>query len=438
MTLSVWDAPHLQEGQKINATVEVPASKSLTNRYLVLEALSTRTAKLQNILEARDTSLMKMAIQKLKNNAPEDVINVDVGLAGTVMRFVPLLALFLAKPGTTVRFDGDEGAKVRPIEPIINALEQLGVLVDRENGEYLPFSFKVPDKDQLKSEVKIDSSKSSQFISALLLCAAKFPGGLRIKNVGKKLPSQTHIDMTINCLRKCGVEVRQEVNNTGVSWLVAHQQINVPDITIEPDLSNAGPFLCSVLANKSGGEVKIPYWPKVSDQPGKRFVEILEKMGAKCSFINSENASDYSTLVVTSSGNIINSIDINLKNEGEITPTVAALCALADGESTISGIGHLRGHETDRLNALVSQIQKIGRNASADENSLYIAQKPKEGLKSATIETYHDHRMATFGAILGLGIKGIRVENVETVAKTMPGFVNIWQKMLLEFSENSK
>jgi 3-phosphoshikimate 1-carboxyvinyltransferase len=424
----------LIDGVPFFARVDVPSSKSLTNRWLVLQALGKNFGgndaapfQLKNVLQSRDSALMANALEEVaKLNGDANDVQVDVGLAGTVMRFLPPYASLFSG---SVHYDGDSGARKRPMGAMLNALEKLGVDVKRSNGDFLPFTCASAGNIS-GGEIAIDASLSSQFISGLMLSAPYFREGVKIIHRGEKLPSLAHIDMTIDCLRKCGIDAQYIARSGGAAeFVVRPGQVRFDEVVIEPDLSNAGPFLAAAMANPCGGEVVVPNWPKCTTQPGALFPEILQAMGAEVNFIStSETTFD---LKITSDGTI-NAVDVDLISAGEIAPTVAALLALAPGQSTISGIAHLRGHETDRLAALVEQIANLGRKASisGDGDALTIHEMPECGLKSAVIESYHDHRMATFGAIVGLRVPGVRVVNIATTAKTMPEFPEMWQKML--------
>ena len=438
----VWDAP--QPSGPLDATVSVPGSKSLTNRFLVLAAIADAPVTVRGGLASRDSALMIAALDALGINVDvsdpdawivtpsfiEGGARIDCGLAGTVMRFVPPLVLLADGP---VRFDGDEGARVRPMGPLLDALRTLGAKVDDEGRGTLPFTVtpepeastasgvifaSLPAIQPLPpSEVTIDASSSSQFVTGLLLVGARLPRGLTIRHVGEHLPSLPHIDMTCETLRSAGVRVDQPDETT---WVVHPGAIHVPDVRVEPDLSNAGPFLAAALV--AGGTVRIPGWPSQTSQPGALLPDLLERMGARCSL-------EDGVLTVTGTG-AIRGIEADLSAAGEITPTIAALCALADGPSHLTGIAHLRFHETDRLAAIAAEVERIGGHCVEAEDSLKFGGMPADGLKSAVMETYHDHRMATFGAILGLAIPGLQVRDVATTAKTMPDFPQMWAEML--------
>lgn len=414
-----WLAP---VGRPLDATVSIPGSKSLTNRELLLSALADAPSVLVDPLVSRDTSLMIEALEQLgvkfERNENELRITpgalsgpakVDCGLAGTVMRFVPPMAA-LAKG--QVQFDGDAAARRRPMRTTIDSLRLLGVEV-RSDSDSLPFEIVGIGKID-GGELTIDASASSQFVSGLLLSAARYENGLLLHHRGDHLPSMPHIDMTLDCLQNRGVDARQVDES---SWQVLPGKISGKRVQIEPDLSNAGPFLAAALV--CGGKVRVPNWPAKTTQVGAMFAELLTKMGGQARLVDGE-------MEVSGTGSI-EGITANLSEAGELTPTIAALAALADSPSLLTGIGHLRGHETDRLKALVSEINRIGGKVRELEDGIEI--QPSE-LSAGIWQTYEDHRMATAGAIIGLRVPGVLVEDISVTSKTMPEFPQLWQKML--------
>ena len=446
----VWQAPSCNT--PLNATVNIPGSKSLSNRYLILAALGSKPVVLKGLLRSRDTELMINALSVFGVKCDflsEDgttvcvippkngVFNVDnnavvnCGLAGTVMRFVTALALFA---NNCVKFDGDEQAYARPMKPVLDGLEQLGAkIVYHGNVGFLPFSVTPPKNLESYSVncaqnpsnnrvIRIDSSSSSQFISALLLIASRIPGGLQIEHIGSKLPSMPHIQMTMEDVRKAGGVV--DMPKSGV-WRIKEHDLTLPhEVVVEPDLSNAAPFIGAALI--AGGCVKIPNWPLKTTQPGGLLPGILEQMGAKIVFEHS--AADSSTLCVTGSGKIHAIKSLDLSAAGEIAPSIAAILAFADGVSELHGIAHLRGHETNRLSAIVTELNRVGIGAEELDDGIRII--PSKNMHGEVMETYADHRMATFASMLGLRISNIRVKNIATTRKTIPDFPGMWNKML--------
>ena len=337
---------------------------------------------------------------------------IDVGNAGTVMRFLPPLAA-LAKG--EVSFDGDPRSHERPLGPVIKALEELGISLDHENRYSLPLT--VQGNGQIKGgKLTIDASASSQFLSALLLVAPSFAEGLVVQHKGSTLPSMPHIEMTVEMVRQFGGTV--EVDSKRQTWNVKPSQLHGCDVVIEPDLSNAAPFLS--IAMVCGGSVTIADWPTATTQPGDQLRTILTSMGATVA-INEKG------LTVTGNGQI-HGIDIDLHDVGELTPSIAALAALADSPSYLRGIGHLRLHETDRLAALTREINALGGVVVEEESALRISPATLHG---GVFHTYDDHRLATAGAVRGLVVKDIEVENIETTRKTLPDFPGLWRSLLV-------
>ena len=417
-----WSAPSAK--RPIHSTVSIPGSKSATNRAFVLAALGDSTSKIHKPLLARDTELMLQALEKLgctitRTNELIEItpmkrvhqdLAIDVGLAGTVMRFVPPLAALTAG---VVHFDGDQRARNRPMKTLIDSLKALKISVDDESSGSLPFSI-ISDGNVQGGEITLDASESSQFISALLLAGAKFSSGLTIKHVGNKLPSLPHIEMTIDMLNQVGVKVSSIEKN---SWRVNPTVIKSKDWLIEPDLSNAGPFIAAAMVTK--GEVTIKDWPQNTTQAGNAWIKILTKMGAQVSLTEKG-------LIVSQSGDV-KGIEFDLSDVGELTPVLVSIAVLANSNSSLTGIAHLRGHETDRLAALVENIKSIGGDAEETTDGLII--RPRK-LHGGLWKSFDDHRMATAGAVIGLVVEGILVDDIKTTSKTLPDFENMWTSLV--------
>lgn len=437
---SLWAAP-TPDGP-IDATITIPGSKSLSNRYLILAALGSKPVTLVGLLRSRDTELMMGALEALgvtcavdpDNDTTVTVTppasgrfrgNVDVfcGLAGTVMRFVPGLALFA---DDAVRFDGDEQAYARPMKPVLDGLEQLGATIEYHGEEgFLPFTVTPPKAlpDSL-AKVSIDSSGSSQFISGLLLVGSRLPAGLELTHTGERTPSLPHIRMTVADVNGAGGHATADEAHH--LWSVEHGELQLPErVVVEPDLSNAAPFLGAALI--AGGRVRVPHWPVETTQPGGLLPGYLEAMGAHITFPE-ENGVRY--CAVESDGSIHGLGDFDLTAAGEIAPSLAAILVFADKPTNMIGIGHLRGHETNRLAALVTEITRIGGQAAELPDGIAITPVPADRLHGAVMETYADHRMATFAAMVGLKVSGVDVVDVETTRKTLPDFVGMWNRLL--------
>ena len=419
---NLWPAPY-RGNQAIDSSITIPGSKSVTNRALILAALSDSPSVLHKPLHSRDSALMIAGLKALGIDIQEAAngdltitpaplfgpAQIDVGNAGTVMRFLPPVA---AMAKGLIHFDGDERSHERPLGPVISALESLGVLIEHGSRYSLPMTINANGQLQGGS-VEVDATSSSQFISALLLVAPATKEGVTVIHTGTSLPSLPHIEMTIQMLREKGVQVDVGQNR----WSVKPHVMQGMNSTIEPDLSNAAPFMAAAMI--SSGTLTIKDWPVKTTQPGDQLRDIFTQMGASVS----RNGNDLS---ITGTGQI-HGIDIDLHDVGELTPSIAALCALADSPSYLRGIGHLRLHETDRLAALAREINSLGGSVVEEPTALRINPAP---LHSGTFHTYEDHRLATAGAIIGLRVKGIEVENIETTKKTLPDFPKAWAQML--------
>lgn len=417
--MTTWPAPRARA--PLHATVELPGSKSLTNRHLILAALSEAPSRVIAPLRARDTVLMADALRALGASVVPDgqdwVVTpgalhgaaIEAGLAGTVMRFVPPVAALASGAST---FDGDEYARTRPMRALLDGLRAAGVTVEDEGRGTMPFAIvgrgAVPG-----GVVEIDASASSQFVSALLLAGARFDKGIEVRHVGASLPSLPHIEMTVEVLRAAGVEVDTSVRER---WVVAPGPIRTPDVVVEPDLSNAGPFLAAALV--TGGSVTVPRWPARTDQPGDALRGLLSQMGA-------EVAVDGRELTVRGTG-CIAPLVADLHDVGELAPTLAAIAALAEGESRLTGIAHLRGHETDRLQALADEINALGGDATELPDGLIIRPATLHG---GLWHAYADHRMATAGAVIGLAVDGVEVDDIGCTTKTLPDFPGLWSTL---------
>ena len=418
---NLWRAPY-RGNLPVKATLTIPGSKSVTNRALILAALCDSPSVLRRPLHSRDSALMIAGLKAIgvgiETAANGDLTitpaplfgpaSVDVGNAGTVMRFLPPVA---AMAKGIIHFDGDARSHERPLGPVIKALEALGVSIEHGGRYSLPMTINA--NGQLRGgTVEVDATLSSQFISALLLVAPATKEGVTVKHVGTSLPSLPHIEMTIAMLREKGVEVVVGDNE----WTVKPAIMHGADSVIEPDLSNAAPFMGAAMI--SGGTVVIRDWPRSTTQPGDDLRDIFTQMGAHVEFQGDD-------LAIT--GGAIHGIDIDLHDVGELTPSIAALCVFADSPSYLRGIAHLRTHETDRLAALASEINNLGGEVIEEPSALRIIPKP---LHAGAFHTYDDHRLATAGAMIGLRIDGIDVENIETTRKTLPDFPGAWAELL--------
>jgi 3-phosphoshikimate 1-carboxyvinyltransferase len=409
----------------VRAQVTIPGSKSVTNRALILASLATTPSTIRKPLISRDSELMSAGLRSLGISIADSddawqitpaplrgPARVDVGNAGTVMRFLPPLA---ALAQGDISFDGDPRSYERPLGPVIKALEELGIEIDHGGRYSLPMVIKARGKIK-GGALTIDASASSQFLSALLLVAPSMEEGITVTHRGGALPSMPHIEMTVAMLRDFGADVT--VDSAAQSWSVKAGELRGRNLVIEPDLSNASPFLS--IAMVCGGSITISDWPHATTQPGDQLRDIFTQMGATVEL--SDNG------LTLTGGSSIHGIDIDLHDVGELTPSIAALAALADSPSHLRGIGHLRLHETDRLAALTREINSLGGNVVEEETALHITPAP---LHAGVFHTYEDHRLATAGAVIGLVTPGIEVENVATTRKTLPDFPGLWNSLVI-------
>lgn len=422
-----YSAPSTSDA--VHATVTIPGSKSLTNRELIIAAIADGPGRLIAPLHSDDSRRMVEALRALGIGVEEvdvggefgpDLVvtpaklaggsTIDCGQAGTVMRFIAPLAGFAE---ADVHLTAHETALHRPMGGLISALRDLGVDIDDEGTWALPFTIRGHGRIR-GGRIEIDASASSQFVSGLLLAAPRFDVGLHLVHTGSHLPSLPHIDMTIEALSRRGIRIERPA--TG-EWLVEAGVPRAKEIAIEPDLSNAAPFLGAALV--TGGAVTVTGWPVHSTQPGHLLPEILQAMGA--------HVSRHGGALTVKAGTGIRGVDLDLSAASELTPTLVGLAAFADSPTTIRGIGHIRLHETDRIAALIGDLRALGGEAEELPDGLRVIPRPLHG---GTWAAHHDHRMATTGALIGLRVPGVEIDDIGTTAKTLPEFTLLWERML--------
>jgi len=444
-----WPAP--AAAGPVSARIRLPASKSITNRALVLAALSDGPAVIANPLRARDTLLAADGLRAMGTEiadvggddrvsgtgwrvtggqpAAGSRVSVDVGNAGTVMRFLPAVA---ALTSAEVHFDGDARARQRPVGPILTALAELGARIEDGGRGAVPFT--VLGRGAMRGgTVTLDASGSSQLVSGLLLAAPRFDEGIEVRHEGPPVPSAPHIAMTARMLRSAGADVTETRSGSGPGagagrsgtrpdrWRVRPGRINLGTVAVEPDLSNAGPFLAAALV--TGGTIGVPGWPGDSLQAAAQILDVLTRMGGRC-----DVGADGLTISGTGA---IRGITADLRDVTELAPVLTAVAALADTPSVFTGLAHTRGHETDRLAALAKEINALGGDITELPDGLRIRPRPlRAQAADGPFGSYDDHRMVMAAAVLGLVVPGLRVVNAQTAAKTFPGFTDVWADML--------
>jgi len=424
-----WRAPAAHG--PVRARLRLPGSKSITNRALVLAALSSAPSVVRGPLKARDTTLAAAALRAMGcgvlesgtdlsvspgSLSPGSSVSVDVGNAGTVMRFLPAVA---ALTPASVSFDGDPRARERPVGALLTALRALGVSIDDGGRGALPFT--VHGAGAVRGgPVVLDASGSSQLVSGLLLGAPRFSEGVEVRHSGPPVPSLPHIEMTLRMLRIAGAEVSSAGEPRPDSWTVRPGRLDLGDFTVEPDLSNAGPFLAAALV--TGGSVTIADWPRDSLQAADAILGVLTEMGASCSL-------GPDGLTVTGSGTV-NGIEADLRDIPELCLPLTAVAALASGPSAFTGVGHTRAQETDRLAAIAKEINALGGDITERPDGLTVNPRPLRAEPGHAFESYDDHRMVMAAAVLGLAVPGIEVLNAATVGKTFPDFPAVWGELV--------
>jgi 3-phosphoshikimate 1-carboxyvinyltransferase len=408
----------------VGTTLCLPGSKSLTARALVLGALAAGPSTLRSPLRARDTELMAAGLRAMGTHVstvddnrwlvrPRPLhgpAHVNVGLAGTVMRFVPPVAGLADGP---VTFDGDPRARARPLRPLVQALQSLGVRIDPAGGGGLPLTVH-GSSAVAGGEVTINASASSQLVSGLLLAAPRFDRGLVVRHVGPPVPSGPHLRMTVQMLRAAGAAVDESTPDV---WVVEPGRLSGRAWDIEPDLSGAVPFFAAALV--TGGAVTLLGWPRSSAQPVDRLRGLLEQMGGRVSL-------GTDGLTVRGTG-VVRGLEADLSDVSELTPVLTAVAALADSPSILHGVGHIRGHETDRVAALARELSRLGADVTEHRDGVEVRPRP---LRGGVVQTYDDHRMAHAAAVLGLAVPGIVLSDVACTAKTMPDFAALWSTMV--------
>lgn len=417
-----WTAPTATD--PVATTVRLPGSKSMTARALVLSAIADGPSTLRQPLRARDTELMASGLRAMGSHVStvddsrwvvrprplQGPAHVDVGLAGTVMRFVPPVAGLATGP---VTFDGDPQARNRPLGPLTGALRSIGVRIDSAATGGLPLTVYGTGK-VTGGEVVIDASASSQLVSGLLLAGAAFDHGIVVRHVGPPVPSAPHLRMTTQMLQAAGAAVDATTPDV---WAVQPGRLSGREWDIEPDLSGAAPFFAAAMV--TGGQVTLLGWPRSSAQPVERLRALLHQMGGEVRL-------GTDGLTVRGTG-AVHGLDADLSDVSELTPVLAALAALADSPSRLRGVAHIRGHETDRLAALAHELTGLGADVIESHDGLEIRPRP---LRGTVFQTYDDHRLAHAAAVIGLTVPGVQLDDVACTSKTLPEFPALWSAMV--------
>jgi 3-phosphoshikimate 1-carboxyvinyltransferase len=397
----------------------------MTARALVLAAHSHGSSTLRTPLRTRDTELMAAGLRAmgchvstaddnmwtLRSRPLRGPARVDVGQAGTLMRFLPPVA---SLAHGAVSFDGRPGPRPRPVAPLIGALRSLGARIDAppDAGPGLPFT--VHGAGRLAGgPVTMDASASSQFVSALLLSAAGFDRGVVVRHVGSPVP-RPHVQLTVEMLRAAGAGVDDSRPDV---WAVEPGRLTGRAWQIEPDPECAAPFLAAALV--AGGTVTVQGWPPTGTGPARRLLSLLRQMGG-------EAALTRRGLVVHGTG-MVRGLHADLTGTPQLGGVLAALAALADSPSHLVGLG---GAEI--RDPLADGLAGLGADVTRERDGLRI--RPRR-LHGGTLRTHGDRRIAHAGAVLGLAVAGVRVDDVACTAKTLPDFPRLWSTMVHGYEE---
>ena len=411
----------------VNATIEVPGSKSYTNRALLVAAMARGASTVTGALFSDDTHYMSSSLRKLgvEVDADEKRATFDVrGNGGNIP--VSSAQLYIGNSGTTSRslvayvslghgkfvIDGDEPMRHgRPISDLLDALTQIGVSARTQfdNG-HLPV---IVEADGLKGgKTRLDVSKSSQFLTALLLIAPCAKNGMEIEVVGNR--EMPYIDITLAVMEAFGVQVINE----GYKYfrIEGGQQYQPRVYHIEPDASNASYFFAA--AALTGGRVTVQHLHLDSIQGDVRFVQILEQMGCQVTVSDAG--------ITVTGPQQLKGIDVDMKAISDTSLTLAAIAPFADSKVTIRNIEHTRWQETDRIHAMVTELRKLGVPVVEHQDGLEISPAP---ITPAAIDTYQDHRVAMAFSLIGLKARGIRINDPECVSKTFPNYFDVLERL---------
>jgi 3-phosphoshikimate 1-carboxyvinyltransferase len=411
---------------KINASVRIPGSKSYTNRALITALLANGESVIKNALLSEDTRVMisclgelgipvntiteenRLIIKGCEGRIPVDGAKLFAQNAGTVVRF---MTAALTLGNGKYEIDGIDRMRQRPIQQLIDALNQLGADVVSKEGTGCP-PVLINASGLRGGPVEIPGNISSQYISAILLTAPYANDDVRIIVVDD-LASKNYVDMTIDVMNRFGVAVERDSYKEFI--VRAGQEYKGCEYMVEPDASGASYFFAAAAI--TGGKVRVEGLGDGSLQGDARFVDILSKMGCRAT-----KSKDWLEV----EGGKLRGIDVDMNDTPDVVQTLASVAAFAEGKTRIRNVRNLRYKETDRITAIVNELKKVGVEATEFEDGIEIIPSPPH---SADISTYNDHRMAMSFSLLGLRTKGIRIKNPECVEKTFPDFFERLEKL---------
>jgi len=410
-------------GRPIRATVRPPGSKSLTNRALIVAALADGSSRLTGALDSDDTRVMTESLRRLGLRLTHDTATQTIEIDGCAGRPPANSAeLWLENSGTSIRFltaaaclgqgtrrlDGNVRMRQRPIGPLCDALNQLGALVECQGADGCP-PVLVTAQGLRGGRADIAADLSSQFLSALLMTApcAETPVELVLRG---PVVSEPYVAMTVRMMQAFGVNV--DALDAG-GYRIVPQHYQGREFAIEPDASAASYFFAAAAI--TGGEITVAGLSRASLQGDVRFVDVLEQMGCTVRWGDSS---------ITVQGGPLRGVDVDMNDISDTAQTLAAVAVFADGPTRIRKIAHVRHKETDRIQAVVNELKRLGIDAQEHEDGFTVRPPSPgwRGIRPTLIETYDDHRMAMSFSLIGLRVPGVQIGNPGCVGKTYPAF----------------
>lgn len=420
-----------------NIEVTVPGSKSITNRALLLAALAEGKSVLRGVLFSDDSRVFMEALKTLGyeididedrrevtligcgTKIPKDNVDVYVGSAGTAARF---LTAMLALSGGEYELTSSEQMKGRPMRPLLLALESLGVKFEYKETPYaFPFSIKGREKTS-NDKVFLDIDESSQFLSALLLNGVFCPEGFLVELTGKR-DAKAYVEISMKMMKDFGCEMKQKEEQ--VYQILPNQHYMAREYQVEPDVSAACYFYAMAAIN--AGTARVNHVHFDSTQGDIKFVTLLEQMGCKV----------YDTkegIVVEGNETCLNGTVVNMSDFSDQTMTLAAIAIFAKGDTTITGVGHIRKQESNRIQAIVSELTRLGVPCEEQENGIVIHPASIKASREnpIKIQTYEDHRMAMAFSVIGTKEEGIIIMDPLCCRKTFENYFEVLTKLNLE------
>ncbi len=417
--------------EKISSTVEIPGSKSITHRAMIISALAIGNSTIQNPLLCEDTLYTLNALRQLGVRINLSHIKNEIYVSGTGGRFPhisEIRKIFVGNSGTSYRlllpiaglargrflFTGHSRMKQRPIGELVTSMMRLGISIRYLEKEGFP-PVLINGRGHIDGgSVEISGDQSSQFISSILLSSPYAEKDVKI-NIRGKLVSRSYIDLTIDMMNRFGISVDRDGYNQ--FWIPAGKRYRASHLMVEGDISNASYFWAAAAV--TGGSITTRHiYPHITSQGDISFLDILQDMG--CTVIKGDNS-------VTVRGGVLKGIDVEMSAMPDMVPTLSAIALFAEGRTFIRNIRHLRYKESDRLKAIEDELTRLGAHVEALEDGLII--HGGNVLTGTVVDPHNDHRIAMSLAIVGLKVQGIILKNPSCVNKSFPTFWDLWDRL---------